>query len=372
MLGLQFEVRTKQDLYALKAQSGLDSVLVDLALLKLRGLAHHAIRLAFFAVREGGQIILTDTTASGDQAIGPFLLGWPTLRALAISTLGQDCRLESGGKLGEMRFTRTVPALNSGWSAGLIFSGRDEELPAVYRCLDGLRAQPELTSPTGEIMLCGPSRDLGFLTKYPQVTYLVFDIDNESGAFPIARKKNYLLRKMKFPRRLVLHARIVLDHGSLAQAPKEFDILAPEVVFRSGLGEEPSIGLVAIDPAWPNHVPSRFERSTLNLTVDRYLDLMACGKPYVDGGAFAVTGRAFDRCQLDDSLCWGDCEDVEWCFRAQSLGLIVDLAPGMKARNTNSKVRTLEYFPRPLAHGLRNANRLRRTFFNLGRRLGIG
>jgi hypothetical protein len=265
-----------------------------------------------------------------------------------------------------MVFTRTAPAFAPGWSAGIIFSGQDKELPALYRCLDGLTAQPELLSDIGEILVCGPTRDMAFLQDYPQVRYVVYDIAAEhQGPFPISAKKNHLMRAMRFDRRLVLHARIVMAPGALTAAPAEFDILAPNVIQRSDKGQEANIGLITIDPGWPEAVPRRFERSTLNVPADQYLRLMAHGRPYVDGGAFAVSARVFDVCPLNDGLLWGDCEDVEWGFRAQTLGFAIDMCPRMEALNTVSKVRTFEALPRPTAHALRAGNRVVRILRNL-------
>lgn len=363
---MPFDVRRMDDLYTLQTRSGLDAVTVDLSRIKLQGLAHLAIRMGCNALAEGGTLTLRDGSASCAQAIGPFLIGWPSLRALAIRALGRDCRLEQGAPLGEMMFTRTAPALAPGWSAGIIFSGQDKELPALYRCLDGLVAQPELISDTGEILICGPTRDMDFQKDYPQVRYVVYDLATDHrGPFPISAKKNHLMRAMRYDRRLVLHARIVMEPGALAAAPTEFDILAPNVIQRSDKGEEANIGLITIDPGWPEAVPRRFERSTLNVPANEYLQLMAHGRPYVDGGAFAVSVRVFEACPLHDGLLWGDCEDVEWGFRAQTLGFAIDMCPRMEVLNTVSKARTLENLPRPAAHALRAGNRVIRMLCNL-------
>lgn len=363
---MPFDVRRMDDLYQLQQLSGLDAVTVDMSRIKLQGLAHLALRMGCNALAEGGTLTLRDGSASGAQTIGPFLIGWPSLRALAIRALGRVARLEPGATLGEMVFTRTAPALAPGWSAGIIFSGHDKELPALYRCLNGLIAQPDLLLDTGEILICGPTRDVKFLKDYPQVRYVVYEIAADHQApFPISAKKNHLMRAMRFDRRLVLHARIVMEPGALAAAPAEFDILAPNVIHRSDKCQEANIGLITIDPSWPDGVPRRFERSTLNLPADQYLRLMAHGRPYVDGGAFAVSARVFEACQLDGGLLWGDCEDVEWCFRAQTLGFAIDMCPRMKVLNTVSKVRTLESLPRPAAHALRAGNRVIRMLRNL-------
>lgn len=366
---MSFDIKTVADLYELKKRRDLDRVHVDLTRLKYAGLAHHAIRLAFFAVREGGEIHLSDRHAVKMQQIGPFLMRWPTLRALAIRALGRDCTLAPDSPVGEMRFTRTTPVLGNGWSAGIIFSGQDQEIPALHKCLDGLLAQPELLQEDGEILICGPTRDMGFLQAYPMVRYVTFDLDDTPGPFPISRKKNTLMRAMKAPRRLVLHCRIVLEPGALSNAPAEFDLLGPNVIQRSDKGTEANVGYVTLDPRWPAMVPTRFERSTLNFAPSAYLDMLQDRRPYIDGAAFMVSERVLEHCMLDDGLLWGDCEDVEWCFRAQSQGFLVDMDPDVLALNVASKVRTLEWLPQPVSRGLRAARRVKRWSGNLIERL---
>lgn len=364
---MPLHVTSAQDLYHLKDQSGLDSVQIDLSAVKYAGLAHHAVRLAFFAVKQGGEIVLTDRGVTKLQSIGPHLIRWPTLRALALRALAKECDVTHSA-LGEVRLTRRAPLPGPGWSAGIIFSGRDTELPAFYKCLDGLCAQPELVGPAGEILVCGPTRDMAFLADYPMVRYVVFDLDENDSHFPISRKKNALMAQMQHDKRMVLHCRIVLDPGALAKAPTDFDILGPNVVHRSDRGVRANVGYVAIDPLWPAMVPARFERSTLNVAPERYLDLLRRRKPYVDGAAFAVTKRVLDLCTLDNALRWGDCEDVEWCMRAQAHGFLVDMAPSMIAENAAPKVNTLEWLPQPVAQALREARRVTRRMTNLRER----
>lgn len=365
---MPFHVTAPQDLYRLKDQSGLDRVQIDLSSIKYQGLAHHAVRLAFFAVREGGDIVLTDRGVSKLQSIGPHLIRWPSMRALALRALAKECEVVQSAP-GEILLTRTAPLPGPGWSAGIIFSGRDAELPALYQCLDGLCAQPELLGPEGEILVCGPTRDMGFLADYPMVRYILFDLDASDTPFPISRKKNALMAQMRYEKRLVLHCRIVLEPGSLAKTPADFDILGPNVVHRSPHGVEANVGYVAIDPRWPAMVPAIFERSTLNVAPECYLNMVRRRRPYVDGAAFAVTKRVLDICRLDDALRWGDCEDVEWCIRAQALGFLVDMSPAMVATNIASKVSTLEWLPQPVSRGLRAARRVLRRAANLRERV---
>ncbi|MEI9851637.1 MAG: hypothetical protein WDN24_13225 [Sphingomonas sp.] len=55
-------------------------------------------------------------------------------------------------------FARRRPVTPPGWSAGIIFSGDEKEMPFVSRAIDGLREQPELSAARGgQIMVCGPA-----------------------------------------------------------------------------------------------------------------------------------------------------------------------------------------------------------------------
>lgn len=105
-----------------------------------------------------------------------------------------------------------------GRTAGVIISGGDVEFRILGRCLDGLSAQPELIGLDGEILVCGPIRDLGFLLSWPHVKYVEFDTPS-AKPFLIGKKKNYLVRAVKGPRQIVVFARIVFDPDVIRLLP---------------------------------------------------------------------------------------------------------------------------------------------------------
>jgi hypothetical protein len=361
-------VRTIEDLDALRHQQNLEHVTIDVTKFKYAGLLQHSFRYAFFAVKVGGTITIKDNTPSFNQAIGPHLIGWPTISSIAINALCPECDREPAPAKNCLVFSRVAPPPLHGWSAGIIFSGQDSELPQLFRCLDGLLAQPELQGSNGEILVCGPARDMTFLKQYPQVRYLNFE-NETTGPFPISKKKNFLLNAMRFHRCIVSHTRITLDPGALSKAPEDFDILSPNVFFDSPHGREPNIGYICIDARWPHLVPGQFERSTTSVDPKNYLTMLKNRIPFVDGGIFAVTKRVLAVCPLNDNLRWGECEDVEWCNRARAHGFLIDMCPEMTATNAVSKVTSLARLPRPAAVFVRTASRAHKRAIRLAQRL---
>lgn len=362
MSNLAEEIRNIDDLYRLKSQEDLSQVTIRTKRLKNIGLLHQAARSAYFAVKPGGRITIID---DGDttQRIEPWRIGWPTVRSLMLSCLSNDCRLELSSSTNEINFTRITPTLGPGWSAGVVFSGQEEEIPYLKLCLDGLLQQPELNGSLGEIIVCGPPKRHDFFDGYPKIKYEPFEF-NAPGPFPISKKKNHLLQTMLFPRKIVLHARVVLDPNSLSEAPREFDIFSPNISVKTPNGQKPNICYVAIDSKWPNTTPSVSGKSTLDIKPEKYLSMLKSRKPYVDGGAFAVSDPVFNLCQLNPNLFWGDCEDVEWCFRAQTLGFLVDLAPKVTAVSSTSKFNERLQFLGRGSGFLRWANRIVRYLTN--------
>lgn len=351
------------DLEKLRYATDEETVILCVDKLKNTGALRVILRRAMFALRPAGHLII-EGTADERQGIEPYRFGWPSVRALAISSLGACCRILEPSTPGRLVFQRTITILSSGWSAGVIFSGSDEEIPQLKLCLNSLLEQKELNSELGEIIVCGPSRDLTFLEQYKTVSYLKYDID-KPGAFPISAKKNYLMSYMKHSRMLVLHTRITLDDNCISNLPREFDIMALNI--QSGISKRrvSDLGLIGIDPAWPDIMPTKFERTTRHYS--SYLNIYRKHRTYVDGGAFAVTKPVFKSCKLNPLLKWGDCEDVEWSYRAQSLGFSVDMTPQATAVTLKTKTHVHASIPEVLARSLRAGRRVTRLIKNISK-----
>lgn len=318
------------DLARLRSSTDLDEVMVDARRLKYRGLLPCALRYALWAVRPGGRIVVHDD-GRHDASAPIFEVPFNSVRQWAMKFVARDAELVRFDAAGLLEFERSAPVLEPGWSAGVVYSGRDEELPSLRRCLAGLAAQPELSSQRGgEIVVCGPERDLGFLAEFPQVRYLPYEAP-AGHRFLIGHKKNALIRALRGPRIAIVHARIVFDAGALSGVPREFDILAPNIAVMEGGRRTPYLSIGRSDAAWPGLMPRRLPLTMRNLGSGDALALHRHGGVFVDGGAFLVTRRVHEACPLDEALAWEEGEDLEWCARAHLHGYLSDFAPGCTA-----------------------------------------
>ena len=330
-------INDRASLRSARGQFDADTVTIDTQRLKYRNLLPCAAKYALWAARPGGRIIVVDA-GGRNAAPPPYEISFNLVCQWLFKFIGADCRLVSL-EPGRLELERVLPQMEPGWSAGVVFSGNDAEIPTLLRCLDGLVAQPELgPSQQGEIIVCGPDRETAFLARYPGVRYLVFDTP-PGPRFLIGRKKNALMAAMKAPRMAVLHARIVLDDGALGHVPREFDISGPltRVSARHG-GEQPYLSMMQTDAVWSGLMTKRATRMLGEVAGADYLALMERGPVFVDGGAFYVSRRVFEACALHDQIAWEEAEDAEWCGRAFASGLLVDLAPGSGAVSQTSKL----------------------------------
>jgi hypothetical protein len=353
-LSTPLRIAGAEDIARARHQIDHDAVVIDAARLKATGLLPLALKYALFAVREGARIMIEDEP---DEELGSPAWRVPhkLVRQWTFQFIGRDTEL-AALEPGRIELRRTRPVTSPGWSAGIVFSGRDAEIPTLRKALGGLHAQPELTD-GGEIAVCGPPRDLGFLAGFPAVRY-IDHVDPPGERVMIAAKKNALVRALKGPRVLVLHARVVLEPGALDAVPREFDISGPNIQQAADGRRTSYLSLGSTETAWPGLMP----RSTpwlMRHVGDDPIALHRRGRLFVDGGAFYVTKAAHELCPLNDLIAWNEAEDVEWCARAFLAGLLVDIAPESFAVSQTAKVRMPPAFGSATGPMLRMLKRVR-------------
>ena len=310
-----------------------DEVVVRTARLRERRLLPVALRAALWAVKPGGRIRIEDDAVADEDL------------HLLVDALCRHDAVRCHGEGDAIELKRTASVLTAGWSAGVVFSGRDSEVPQLRACLKGLRAQPELSAARGgEIVVCGPRRDLAFLREFPEVRYLEFEMP--PGRVMITRKKNALMRALHGPRLAVLHTRVVLEPGALAAVPREFDLCSPNTAVIEAGRRVPYLSLCATPSVPPGRTPYDASHTMRGAKGGDPLELYDRGTLFIDGGAFFVTKRVHEACALDDSVAWLEGEDIEWCVRAQSRGFLVELARGAGALSQTNKL------PQPSRTGL--------------------
>jgi len=303
-----------------------DEVVLRTARLHERRLLPVALKAALWALKPGGRLRIVDDAVGAAEELH-----------LLVDRLcaGDAVRCQTDD--GSLELRRTSSILKAGWSAGVVFSGRDGEVAQLRACLKGLRAQPELAAARGgEIVVCGPIRDLAFLREFPEVRYLEFEMP--PGRVMIARKKNFLMRALAGPRLAVLHTRVVLEPGALAAVPREFELCSPNTAVIDGGRRVPYLSLCASPSVQAGRTPYDASHTMRGAKGGDPLELYDRGTLFIDGGAFFVTRRVHESCALDDSVAWLEGEDIEWCVRAQSQGHLVELARGAGALSQTNKL----------------------------------
>jgi hypothetical protein len=355
------------DLYRLKRLSGLAQVTVRSGAFKRVGLLRHALKYGLWALAPGGRLDVVDDGPASYQ-IRPGAVPFSIVRQQAHKVLGADVTFLGADEAAlTLSFQRVKPVTPPGWTAGVVFSGREAEMPALETALAGLRAQPELEQGAGgQIVVCGPEAARGLLAHHPDVEYLPFA--DPPGPRPmITLKKNLIVAAARNPRVAVMHARIVLQPGCLAAAPPEFDVLTPRVEYREGRRVVPYLDYIISQALDGEAVPSRqpppntFDRA-------RYLAQLRHGRPYLDGGVFFAMRAAALATPLSPHLAWGEAEDLEWCARLHAAGALVDLEPDAVALSQTFKwPRLMVERPRLYAFGRHAARALRRAQAAIGR-----
>lgn len=333
-----YVVRVPADLYGLRQKTGLSEVTVHTALLKYRRLVPAALRYAVFALKPGGTLTVIDDGAD-DPVSPPFQVNFGLMKQWAFRLLDRDCRLvEMDPAPGRLTFARTGEITSAEWAAGVVFSGSDQEAPALHACLDGLLNQPELAGRPGAVVVCGPAAGRTHIDAYPTVRYLDFETP-PGPRFLIGIKKNLLAAHLDAAKIAIMHCRIVLQPGCLAAVPAEFDIGTPNVMAATADGGlEPYISLCFADLGELGRAPTARAVTTRNVPPERYLEIHERGAPYADGGVFFASRAVYQDCALDEDIAWGEAEDVEWCARAANLGYLVDLFPASIAVSQTNKI----------------------------------
>lgn len=332
-----FTISARSSLAEARRLQDLDTVTVDTQRLKARNLLPLALKTALWAVRPGGEIVIQDASPPSPGP-DPYQVIQGMIRQWTFKFIGADCDLVA---LEPQRIVlkRKAEVIGPGWSAGVIFSGNDGEIPLLRANLQGLLRQPELDAGQGgEIVVCGPERDLSFLSDYPSVRYLTFETA-PGPRFMVCEKKNFLMRALKNPRMVIMHVRVVLEEGALAAVPREFEIASPDVAIETRRGRAPYLSLIQSDTMQLGAMPRRVRSLLRDAPGCDPLRLMERGPVFVDGGVFFVTKRVFDACPLHDEIAWNEAEDVEWCARAFAQGFVSELVPGSDALSQTTKLK---------------------------------
>lgn len=334
----EFRASTTEDLYRLKAARDLARVELVTGKLKRRNLLRHGVKYGLWALRQGGELTITDDGPRRfDFCQGT--LPFSQVRQQVFKLVGDEAELVTlDDPACKIVLRRVSEPLTAGFGAGIVFSGNPGEVLALKTAISALRRQPELAAENGgQIMVCGPAQARALIADEADIDYLVFENVTGERTFT-TRKKNALVEALPQPRVVIMHARMVLKNRCLSALPREFDVITPRVEYHEGDRAVPYLdwlkGPVLDGEGVPRSLPSPVD---FNRT--RYLDQMtAPGQAYIDGGLFVARRNFALRTPLNPHLAWGEAEDTEWCARVHAAGGLVDLAPDALAVSQSFKL----------------------------------
>lgn len=320
-------VRDVRDLASLRRMRQCQTLNIDFWDFSKGNLPLYAARYAVWALAPEG--IATITAMGSLPTTGIFAFRW-TFRmvvqivARAIDPEGRIIEVNHDRQV--IRFQRVAPAaVPQPWSSIVMFSGSDQELPALQLCVQSI-AQQEGIQQGGELIVCGPTAARRLAAGVCDARYLAYDDDLDAGRIMIARKKNFAISAARHENVSVCHTRMVLRPDTLARLPDEFDCITPRVVHRSSSGSQLpylDLGFIGLSGA-PMFTCSM--RPRLNFERDQWQRFLASQYAYVDGGLFCVKRAVALETRLHDALAWGEGEDVEWCVRLQVAARLTELA----------------------------------------------
>jgi hypothetical protein len=359
----ELSIKKPEHIAPLRQARDLDVVRIETRRLKYRRALRLAIRSALFALKPGGVLEVLDEPES--RSFGrSYEINFSLVRSWVFALVGRDTTLELiEPDRGRIVLRRSRPAPAPGWSAGVIFSGAPSEVPLLHRCLEGLRTQPELhRRENGQIVVCGPESAKGLLDCEADIEYLAFE-SAPGPRFLISQKKNALVAALRNPRIAVLHSRIILEPGALANVPQEFDAGTPDVFVMRNDRRQRYLSLGVVDTLDIDKTPTRPSVTYADLPAPNPMLLHRRGTPYIDGGLFVAMKSVYATCSLNPEIAWGENEDGEWCSRLAAQGYLVELFPNSTALSQTDKYTKRPRLPGRLDPALAAAWRLARHHF---------
>jgi hypothetical protein len=223
--------------------------------------------------------------------------------------------------------------LDDGSSFIIISDGRD--ITTLERCVESIYS---LKMNIFEIILVGPT----FLEKLSlQSKTRLVPFDDEIKAGWITRKKNIGIQNAKHQRVVIMHDYFALSGDwlkDLSLLDLRADVLVPRISKSNGERFRDWVLW------WENGrvFDGLIERTRWGLVP--YWCSLLTEYQYVSGGIWASTKKFMSEYPLDEELCWGQGEDVEWSLRIRSRGRLV-CARSAKAVTMREKPASFKKIP---------------------------
>ncbi len=196
--------------------------------------------------------------------------------------------------------------------------GNDERVNSIIRSIESQEI------PEYEILIVGSGYSPG-----KNVTVLNFD-ETVRPAW-ITKKKNYGARMARFENLVIIHDYIAFEpgwyDGFLKWNKTDWKLLITPLITLDGRRWRD----FTIFPPHIMHLCPQFSERAL-LPYDFVATQRTARYMYISGAYFIVKREVLLAFPLDESRCWGQGEDVEWCERLARAGIVIRCNPFSVAR----------------------------------------
>ncbi|HFQ5292029.1 TPA: hypothetical protein ACGUXT_001217 [Vibrio vulnificus] len=223
-------------------------------------------------------------------------------------------------------------------SIGVIFSGTEQDISLLVESLKNLKAGSD--KGLLEIVICGPidkKSKIEKILEFNGIIYLPYESEiDEYDRFMICKKKNFLYENMNGEIKVVSHSRIKYPSNFCSTLLSEnFELACPIVKTKEMFDYLDLIFIEDYDILKP---VKRRPVSSIIYGYNKY-SFFKTMKPYVDGGIMIFNAKYFSSRPFNDSLAWGEAEDVELCSRAVSSGIHIDRIESLQCISLTEKIK---------------------------------
>ncbi|MCM1129678.1 MAG: hypothetical protein NC211_07140 [Alistipes senegalensis] len=199
------------------------------------------------------------------------------------------------------------------WSLGILVSkDRSDEFVQFLRSVERAFSSNEENV---EVIVNGTLDNMEEILSQCKVPVIFISTGEKWDQYGwITKKKNDIVRKASYQNIAIFHNRYSISENWLSYFEKfgyDFDVLAPKQFYN----DEEFPSLPALGTEWSLS-------TSIIIDNDDYHPYA-----YVNGGALIAKKRVLEMVPLNDFLFWGECEDVEWSRRLNSLGFVPRLMP---------------------------------------------
>lgn len=339
----KIDISKIEHIYALEGQSSkFDEINIYTAHIKGNGVLRYAFRYALWALKRGGFLHVFDTPTNTFSLSKGHIDFWQVKFELFKTARGDVKVIDISPDVGKITVFKDKDSLPpSGFSFGIVFSGRESELHQIFLSVDSIlniRNEPQIPY---EVVICGPKCESAnlILARYSQqhVKYLEWTPEFDSKRFLVCKKKNHIIRNLNYSIAVISHARIVFPENFIVEMiGRQFDVCTPKVVVNVDGCEYDYLDFGLIG-SYCFDQPVRFRTLTSTHINNHELLYMRNRVPYIDGGLTVYNLHAVRDMLMDEYIAWGEAEDIDMCAQSYHSGLLLTYIRDVKCVSTTLK-----------------------------------